>query len=994
MGTAPVRVAIDLETTGLNPEMDAIIEIGALKFAGDTILETFESFVSPGMSLPYRIQRLTGITPATLRNAPAMGDLLPRLRTFIGNAALVGHSVQFDAAFLRRHGLAQSNPLIDTYELASMLLPSLTSYTLGAVGVALGVSSPTFHRALADAQLSRDVLLALLERLNALDDNTIDSLDELAMPPDWTPGHFVHRARRERGGFSVAQAPIAGGTLGAQLAAKLGVNPAVLGLAIAPNATQTRPRQHVVAREPLPIPAVDPHLAETAQAAEQRLAETLQRFVAASLADGGPAVVELHNGDTGAVATTAELLRWTLTSGGRALISMGTSGAAARFVEQIVPRAFAAAEIDPIELRVAELGEREHYLCLHRWFGAARVLRDGQPPRDVSRGLAKLTVWAGQTLTGARSEVAIAGQELDAWDRVRSGVDFADSTINCAYLRDGYCFVARARENAEQARIVVTTHAALAAHLTGTDRTLPDVSRVIILDSHLLEDELRRAQSIELDRAALITCLAGLATTGAEGRRAGLFHLAATALGQTGAAREPSWFAQANRARKSAEEFFRAARAVLTDGRGESSSDAPDGSEHRTLRLDEEVRQSRAWANLARNWDTLRAALAATAKLAREAAQHVLAEHGAKTPAAADGVATDLLAAARELDRRCADGDALIQQPQDGEAVAWLRLPYPQTWGAPPRAEPSRQQRQGRSASLRSGEKPESPPPTKSSAETGEDMQAEAPVLHRAPVRVGGVLEPLYTPESGLVLAAPSLAVSGDFTYLRGSLGLPEETRSLSPASDRGEQTLLCLPTDAPEPNAPQYQRHLDEALINLAIALNGRMVVILPSHTGLRAATTGIRRALERRDILVLAQGVDGSARQLWQNFRSEPRVVLLGAGAFWEGADQTEQPPACVVVTRVPFPAFSDPLLAARSETWSDPQTQFVVPHAALRLRQALGGLAWSHWRRNSVVLFDRRLQTRSYGPTILGTLPRCTQYQETMEQIVERTQTWVDH
>ena len=386
MGTAPVRVAIDLETTGLNPEMDAIIEIGALKFAGDTILETFESFVSPGMSLPYRIQRLTGITPATLRNAPAMGDLLPRLRTFIGNAALVGHSVQFDAAFLRRHGLAQSNPLIDTYELASMLLPSLTSYTLGAVGVALGVSSPTFHRALADAQLSRDVLLALLERLNALDDNTIDSLDELAMPPDWTPGHFVHRARRERGGFSVAQAPIAGGTLGAQLAAKLGVNPAVLGLAIAPNATQTRPRQHVVAREPLPIPAVDPHLAETAQAAEQRLAETLQRFVAASLADGGPAVVELHNGDTGAVATTAELLRWTLTSGGRALISMGTSGAAARFVEQIVPRAFAAAEIDPIELRVAELGEREHYLCLHRWFGAARVLRDGQPPRDVSRG--------------------------------------------------------------------------------------------------------------------------------------------------------------------------------------------------------------------------------------------------------------------------------------------------------------------------------------------------------------------------------------------------------------------------------------------------------------------------------------------------------------------------------------------------------------------------------------------------------------------------------
>ena len=508
MGTAPVRVAIDLETTGLNPEMDAIIEIGALKFSGDTTIETFESFVSPGMPLPYRIQRLTGIMPATLRNAPTMVDLFPRLRAFIGNAALVGHSVQFDAAFLRRHGLARGNPLVDTYELASTLLPSLTSYTLGAVGAALGVSSPTFHRALADAQLSRDVLLALLKRLEDLDDNTLDALDDLAMPPDWTPGHFVRLARRDRGGVSSGSyAQPAGGTLGAQLAAKLGVNPAVLSLAIAPNASQTRPRQYVVAREVLPMPSVDPHLAETAQAAEQRLTEEIERAIRQSLADGGPTLVELQNGETGVVASIAELFRWAGTSGGRAIVSVGTSEAAGQLVQQVVPRAYEAAGIDPSDVRVAELAEREHYLCLHRWFGAARAPRDGAPLRDLSRGLAKLTVWAGQTLTGARSEVALAGQELDAWERVRSGIDFADSTADCAYLRDGYCFVARAQQNATEAQVVVTTHAALAAHLTGRDCTLPTASRVLVLDTHLLEDELRRAQTIELDRAILLACL-------------------------------------------------------------------------------------------------------------------------------------------------------------------------------------------------------------------------------------------------------------------------------------------------------------------------------------------------------------------------------------------------------------------------------------------------------------------------------------------------------
>lgn len=101
---------------------------------------------------------------------------------------------------------------------------------------------------------------------------------------------------------------------------------------------------------------------------------------------------------------------------------------------------------------------------------------------------------------------------------------------------------------------------------------------------------------------------------------------------------------------------------------------------------------------------------------------------------------------------------------------------------------------------------------------------------------------------------------------------------------------------------------------------------------------------------------------------------------------------PPACVVVTRIPFPALSDPLLAARADIWPDRQSQFVVPFAALRVRQALGGLAWSHWRRNVVMIFDRRVQTRDYGTAILSAVARCTTYQERLEQIVERATEWV--
>jgi len=256
---------------------------------------------------------------------------------------------------------------------------------------------------------------------------------------------------------------------------------------------------------------------------------------------------------------------------------------------------------------------------------------------------------------------------------------------------------------------------------------------------------------------------------------------------------------------------------------------------------------------------------------------------------------------------------------------------------------------------------------------------------------VGGLLAPLLASGHALALAGWSLSVGGDFEYMRGSLGLPDGVGGLAFTPDYAHQTLLCLPTDAPEPNATHFQQRLDDAIVALATALNGDLVALFPSHASLRAGAQGVKRALERRDILALAQGIDGSARQLWQTFHTQPRTVLLGAGAFWDGADQRERPPACVVVTRVPFPPTGDPLVAARSDRWSDPQSQFVIPNAALKMRQALGGLAWSHQRRNAVLLYDHRVQSRAYGPTILSALPRCTQAQEPMARLVERIADW---
>ena len=233
MRSDTVRVAVDLETTGLRPDQDAIIEIGAVKFAGPRILDTYQSFVSISGPLPFRIQRLTGIVPADLRRAPALASLLPGLRAFLGDAPLVGHSVSFDASFLRRSGVAQRNPLIDTYEMASMLLPNLPSYTLGAVADALDTPSSTHHRALADADLARAVFLALLARLDGLDTATLDDLAALPAPPDWTPGFLVRAQARERREV-VSASPFAAllESAGVDTFTARGLNPALGSMAV------------------------------------------------------------------------------------------------------------------------------------------------------------------------------------------------------------------------------------------------------------------------------------------------------------------------------------------------------------------------------------------------------------------------------------------------------------------------------------------------------------------------------------------------------------------------------------------------------------------------------------------------------------------------------------------------------------------------------------------------------------------------------------------
>ena len=161
----PVIVSLDIETTGLDPKNDSIIEIGAVKFNGNRVLDEFSTLINPRKPINSFITNLTGITNAMVMNAPLLADVYPQLETFIGDHPILGQNVGFDISFFQRYGAFKANPVIDTYELAAVLMPSAPRYGLGSLCHQLGVILSEAHRAINDARATMGVYNKLYEKL-------------------------------------------------------------------------------------------------------------------------------------------------------------------------------------------------------------------------------------------------------------------------------------------------------------------------------------------------------------------------------------------------------------------------------------------------------------------------------------------------------------------------------------------------------------------------------------------------------------------------------------------------------------------------------------------------------------------------------------------------------------------------------------------------------------------------------------------------------------
>jgi DNA polymerase-3 subunit epsilon/ATP-dependent DNA helicase DinG len=921
-------VAIDIETTGLDSERDAIIEIGAVRFRGNRTEREWSSLVNPRRHVPEFITNLTGIDDAMLRQAPTIRDVASDVQAFVNDAHVLGHNVGFDLGFLRKHIAFPPTQAIDTYELASVLLPSADRYNLGALGKELGILLPATHRALDDAKLTHAVYIRLVELAKGLPRDLLQELVRLSEPLGWGATHVFQEVLRRRS-LETTAPPRPRKEKAAQLD-------------LAPRGALETPER------PRPL-----NIDETAALLEhggtfskhfgayEHRPEQVQmlRAVAEALSQGRHLMVEAGTGVGKSFAYLIPSALFALQNNTRVVISTNTINLQDQLVGKDIPDLVAALGVD---VRAAVLKGRANYLCPRR---LENMRRFGPRNADEMRVLAKVLVWRRADSRGDRGSINLNGNtEREIWERL-SAEDDACTTETCIERMGGACPFHKAKSAAQSAHLLIVNHALLLADVAAEGKVLPDYSYLVVDEGHHLEAATTNALSFRSTRFDLERMLKELG-----GSNAGMLGTLLTTCKRSLSASDFALMKQrVSRATDLAfgleqlsREFFNALAAFAASQREE----AQPTSYAWQARILPATRTLPNWATVEIAWDSASHDLALLLQAISEI--HTLASGFYSTGLDdLEDVVGDLASAYRRLTDAQVSISAIVSKPS-ADDVYWIET-------RPPGNDPSLN-----AAPLSIGPL----------VEKVLWHEKSSVILTSATLTAHGEFQYLRTTLGAD--EADELQLGSPFDY--------------------EASTLLYVANDMPEPNAHEYQQTLSQAIISTAKATSGRLLALFTSYATLKKVSQATTAPLARENIFVYEQGEGASPNMLLESFKSSDRAVLLGTRSFWEGVDVPGTALSVLFITKLPFDVPTDPLIAARSEMYEDPFQEYYLPEAILKFRQGFGRLIRTASDRGVVAILDRRVLTKQYGRLFLESLPRCTSRQGPVASIAREASRWL--
>jgi ATP-dependent DNA helicase DinG len=256
--------------------------------------------------------------------------------------------------------------------------------------------------------------------------------------------------------------------------------------------------------------------------------------------------------------------------------------------------------------------------------------------------------------------------------------------------------------------------------------------------------------------------------------------------------------------------------------------------------------------------------------------------------------------------------------------------------------------------------------------------QSRTTYLQATPIDVSELLHELVFEQiPTVILTSATLTVQGGFEHIRRRLGLGDSGQGarelVVPSHFRyGEQALLYLPPEMPDPRDPEFPEAAARCIQRVLEITQGRAFCLFTSYAQMHVV---YERLLPVLDFPILLHGT-APRKALLEQFRSTPNAVLFGTSSFWQGVDVQGEALSCVIIDRLPFAVPSDPVIQARmkaiEEAGGKPFFDYQVPSAVLTLKQGFGRLIRSLEDRGVLVLLDPRVTRQRYGQTFLASLP----------------------
>lgn len=657
----------------------------------------------------------------------------------------------------------------------------------------------------------------------------------------------------------------------------------------------------------------------------------MARAIARIYNDGGIGIAEAGTGTGKSVAYLLPAIQWSVLNKERTVISTNTINLQEQLVTKDLPFLRRALG-EPF--RFALVKGRSNYISIRRARLAAQTsesLFDNSQSTEVNTLLA----WIASTRDGSLQDLPFE-PTAEVWDEVVSDADVC-LRAKCPHFES--CFYQRARRDASSADILVVNH-----HLLFSDiavrrasqnytaaAVLPPYRRLVLDEAHNLEDSATAHLGASVTRRGVLRLLARLERRGkgllptleARLRTGDDDLLRQDALKTVSTVLRP----RAERGRELAGELFHRLEQLTLR--------SDDG----VVRLEEGFTGDDEWVEsvapqidgLVLNLDELARGLAKVREIVNT--DRRWAEAMTEQVVEMSGAESRLKGAAQAL--RIAFTPGKDPYP----LVRWIER---------------------RGAAARSNV-----------------------AVNAAPIDLASVMrDALFDPLSSTILTSATLATRDGFGFLRRRLGIDSglrvtETTHPSPF-DFERQTVVMLPTDLPDPrggNDHTFDASVARVTEDLARVTDGGLFVLFTSYRSLKAVASELRRRGAESRWPLFVQG-EGPRTQLLTRFTASGRGILLGVASFWEGVDVPGDPLRGLIIVKLPFKVPSEPLTAARLEAidgnGGNSFYEFMLPHAALRLKQGFGRLIRTRLDRGAAVILDRRVLEKSYGRYFLDSLP----------------------